>query len=192
MSTILIVILVILLLGGFGGYHGYNRYGGAGLGGVLGLVLIVVVVLWLVGGRRVKESKSLETRIPPGPTGRNRCRMLLSVAAARRASLPASLDSHGFATAITVPTQPNAIPIVVAIANAIAVASAFTDTDPVGTDRHVGLGQRDGILRNRGGACEGGECRQAEYRRKYQRKCFHESLQIGLIIKRKVRHVCSA
>src|ERR1700693_471919 len=46
----------------------------------------------------------------------------LSVAAARRASLSASLDRHGFATAITVPTQPNAIPIVVAIA--ITVTSA--------------------------------------------------------------------
>jgi hypothetical protein len=113
--------------------------------------------------------------------------VILSVAAARRASLSAFLDRHGFATAITVPTQPNAIPIVVAIAiaNAITVASAFTDTDPVGTDRHVGLGQRDGILRNRGGACEGGQCRQAEYCRKYQSKCFHESLQIELIIKRK-------
>jgi len=47
----------------------------------------------------------------------------------------------------------------ITVTNAITVA--FTDADAVGTHRHFGLGQRDRIVRNGGGACEGGECCQA-------------------------------
>ena len=105
----------------------------------------------------------LGVEIPLGRT-EQKC---LSVAAASRAGLPAFLDRHGPTITPAVPiTQTRSISIVVTIksirvTNAITVAPAFIDSDAVGTHRYFGLGQRDRIVRNGGGACEGWECCKA-------------------------------
>jgi hypothetical protein len=49
----------------------------------------------------------------------------------------------------------------ITVTNAITVAFTDADADAVGTHRHFGLGQRDRIVRNGGGACEGWECCKA-------------------------------
>jgi hypothetical protein len=82
---------------------------------------------------------------------------------------------------VPVSTQTRPISITVTIKSIIvmlpnAMASAFTDADAVRTDRHFGLGQRDRIARNSGGACEGGERRQAERSQKYKSSDFHDNL----------------
>jgi hypothetical protein len=56
----------------------------------------------------------------------------LSVVATRRAGLPAFLNRRGPASTIAVPiAQARPHPIMV------TVASAFTDADAIGTDRHI-------------------------------------------------------
>jgi hypothetical protein len=78
----------------------------------------------------------------------------LSIAAASRAGLAAFLDRHGPATTVPIPVAyPKSI--MIPFTNPITITSTFADTDAdtVGTDRHVGLGQRYGSVRNDGGAC---------------------------------------
>jgi hypothetical protein len=114
-------------------------------------------------GRSASTDSFFWTEIPLGQTER-KC---LSVAAASRAGLAVFLDRHGSATTLTVPvtqTLPNSIMVTIEsiiVTNAITVAPAFTDSDSVRTHGHFGLGQRDRIVRNSGGACEGGQCCQA-------------------------------
>jgi hypothetical protein len=67
-----------------------------------------------------------------------------SVAATRRAGLPAFLNRHGSASTIAVSiAQARPHPIMVTITNAItvtianAIMVAFADADAIGTDRHI-------------------------------------------------------
>jgi hypothetical protein len=62
---------------------------------------------------------------------------------------------------------------------AIAIAIAIANSDAAGTDRDLGLCQRNGLLGSDRSACGRRECREAERRRKQKSKRFHEILQFS-------------
>src|ERR1700674_2035011 len=101
--------------------------------------------------------------------------MLLALAL--RAGGPVFLDRDGLAVSVTVTVTAFADPITMPVA--VTVTIAIAERDPIGAEPHVGLSQRDEFVRSDGSAGKCRESRQAERRRKYQSKGFHEFLQFS-------------
>ncbi|MGA2128535.1 MAG: hypothetical protein ABSG76_20580 [Xanthobacteraceae bacterium] len=68
-------------------------------------------------------------------------------------------------------------PIAVAIATPVTITVTI-DGDASGTDRYVGLGQRDDTVGSSERTGGSRQCREAERRRKHQSKGFHEFLHL--------------